>query len=72
LKIASKCVGGTKCAVTGVTEKCSQEPLSKKSSVPDKVQIQVCSNHDPQGLDGAMIGKIIFTCIYIEKNLLQN
>jgi hypothetical protein len=35
--------------------------------LPDIVQIQVCSNHGPQGSIGATIGETIFTCVYIGK-----
>jgi hypothetical protein len=30
------------------------------------------SNHGPRGSEGVTIGKRIFNCLYIEKNLLQN
>ena len=35
--------------------------------LPDIEEIQVCSNHDPQGCDGAPIGDQSFACRYIEK-----
>ena len=41
--------------------------------LPDIEEIQVCSNHDPLGYDGATIGDESFTCEYIGeifKNLL--
>ena len=41
----------------------------------DIVEIQVCSNYDPQGYDGATIGDQSFTCENkgkIFKNLLKN
>jgi hypothetical protein len=31
------------------------------------VQIEVCSNHGPQGSGGATIEEIIFACVYIGK-----
>jgi uncharacterized membrane protein YesL len=31
------------------------------------VQIQVCENHGPRGLEGATIGETIFACVYIGK-----
>jgi hypothetical protein len=36
------------------------------------MHIQVSSNHGPRGSGGITIGKTIFTCVYIETNLLQN
>jgi hypothetical protein len=33
---------------------------------------QVCRNHGSWGLHGATIGKTIFTCVYIGKNLLKS
>ena len=35
--------------------------------LPDIVEIQVCSNHDPRGYDGATIGDQSFTYDYIGK-----
>jgi hypothetical protein len=36
------------------------------------VNFQVCSNHGPQGLDGATIAKTNFTYVSIENRNLQN
>jgi hypothetical protein len=39
------------------------------------VQNKVSSNHGPQGLGGAIIGKTVFTCVYVGnifKTLLRN
>ena len=35
--------------------------------LPDKEEIQVCSNHDPRRYDGATIGDQSFTYDYIGK-----
>jgi hypothetical protein len=52
------------------------EKLRFTQKLPDIVGIQVCTNHSLRGSDGATMGKIIFTCVYIGKkifkNLLQN
>jgi hypothetical protein len=39
--------------------------------LPEILQIHVCTNHGPQGLCGATIGKTIFTCV-LKKSFLQN
>jgi hypothetical protein len=36
------------------------------------VQIQVCTNHGPQGLDEATMGKTIFTCVDIGELYLKS
>jgi hypothetical protein len=41
------------------------EKLRFTQKLHDIVQICICTNHDPQGLDKATMGKNIFTCVYI-------
>jgi hypothetical protein len=43
------------------------EKLRFTQELPDIVQIQVCTNHGPWGLDGATFWETIFTGVYVIK-----
>jgi hypothetical protein len=46
------------------------EKLRLTQKLPDMVEIQVCTNHGPQGSVGAIMGKTIFTCVYTLEKIL--